>query len=65
MVALTKIQHFCMKVLRVTMSSVSVSLLPEWLGTSSQFNSLGIQTWRFTTELNTNFEVHGILHLPT
>jgi hypothetical protein len=51
MTALTKIQHSCMRVPRVTVISVSTRLLPERLGTSLQVNSSGVQTWRFAVEL--------------
>jgi hypothetical protein len=41
MTALTKIQHFFIRVLRVTENSVSVSLLPGQLGRFSQFEFFG------------------------
>jgi hypothetical protein len=65
MTALIQIQHDCMRVMSITESSVSISLLPGRQGESLQFKFFGRTTWKFTAELNTNFEVHGVLHLLT
>jgi hypothetical protein len=65
MTALTKIQHFCIRIMRVTKISVKVSWLPRQLGKSLQLKPSGIRKWKFVAELDTNFEGHGIIHLPT
>jgi hypothetical protein len=46
MTALTKFQHVCMREMRVTESSVRVSLLPGQLGELHNSNPSGAQTWK-------------------
>jgi hypothetical protein len=65
MTALTRIQHFCIKVERTTEFSVSVGLLPSQLSSFLQFAFFGHAKWEFAAVSNDNFEAYEILYLLT
>jgi hypothetical protein len=61
--ALTKIQHFCIRVERTTEFSVSVVQLPGQLGNFPQIAFFEHAKWKFAVVLKANFEACEMLHL--